>query len=203
MSGEFFIFELSDYAVPGFISWTKEYFGTLNDFRRLLDGCKEERNDLRETFEKFAAGKSEIKHYAGQLEVQFARPTKLLDEKEFVLNKLAYSFQNVYNFIYKLRMTKATGRRCLFQSGEKFYVAFWARVERPRYQDDIIDARRWIALDEPLMGHPGMIRVDGKFMENTLGVLEKTFDSEAAAREYYVTAQLNWNRFYEEVFGDG
>ena len=100
-------------------------------------------------------------------------------------------------------MTKATGRRCLFQSGEKFYVAFWARVERPRYQDDIIDARRWIALDEPLMGHPGMIRVDGKFMENTLGALEKTFDSEATAREYYATAELNWNRFYEEVFGDG
>ena len=59
---EYFLFELNDYALPGFASGTSLYLGTMSDFRNLLRNNDRVEKDLKETFKGFCAGNRTIKY---------------------------------------------------------------------------------------------------------------------------------------------
>ena len=61
-------FELNDYSAPSCTSFTKTYFGTIEDFNDVVleipFGIEEE---LKDTFERFAAGERKIIYNAGYI----------------------------------------------------------------------------------------------------------------------------------------
>lgn len=205
MKPEYFIYELDDYSSPTIVSWTKPYFGTIGDFKSLIDNLPgKSMEELRNTFERFAAGERRIVYHAGQAKIRFAHRVSLLAEKQFDLKKLTFEYKNTYGFPYKIRMTSAVGRLCLFKYEKVFYTVIWAKLERPRYCNNHFDGRRWTELGDMIWGFPGQIKMEGKFMKNALGVIEKRFDDEAAVREHFASvSEIDWQKFYEDVFGDG
>lgn len=205
MKPEYFIYELDDYSCPTIASWTKQYFGTIEDFKNLVDNIPGDgMEELRNTFERFAAGERRIIYHAGQLKVRFAHRIQLIAEKPFDLKKLTFKYENTYGFPYKIRMTTAVGRISLFKYDKIYYTVLWAKVERPRYCNENFDGRRWTELGDMIWGFPGLIKMEGKFMKNMLGVIEARFDDEVAAREHFASmSEIDWQRFYEDVFGDG
>lgn len=205
---QFYAFVLDDYAAPSCTSFTKQYFGTIADFRAVLENMgkenEERMEDLFNTFELFVAGERKIIYHAGQSIARFATPAKMIKEKDISLGRINYKYENSYGFYYFLRITKAEGKVALVKFSKKFYIVYWMTVTNPRYHDEIIDKRKWYPLGDTTWGFPGMLKIKGKTMMNLLGMIDSAYDTEKEAMEHFDRLKfLDWNRFFEDVFGDG
>lgn len=200
-----FSFELDDYSAPSCTSSTKFFFGTAEDFKQMLSEIpKGKMDELKYTFEHFEAGERRITHYAGYIKTRFAIPVQVLDEKPFELKDVNYLYENSYGFYYRIRFLKAFGTAYLLKRNKLFYLAYRVQIVNAEYKDAQIDTLPWIKLGDMIWGHPGIIKVQGNTMENTLALYEERFENEQVARARLDALSLfDWSAFFQEVFGDG
>ncbi len=198
-------FELDDYAAPSCTSSTKLFFGTIEDFKRMLEGIPNGKmGDLKSTFEHFEAGERRITHFAGYIKTRFAIPVQVLGEKSFEIKDGNYLYENSYGFYYKIRFSKASGTAFLLKRNKMFYLAYRVGIENAEYSDAQNKDGRWMQLGDPLWGHPGTLKVEGKTIKNNLALIETRFENEQVARARFDELSLfDWSAFFQEVFGDG
>ena len=199
---EYFLFELNDYALPGFASGTSLYLGTKSDFRNLLRNNDRVEKNLKETFKGFCAGNRTIKYYVAYAEKRFAYPVKLICRKKIKLDANVYEHINIWGFPYNVHtdFTELTIALIKFQG--KYYIYFRANVENPRLEGDGLE------LGDNCWGFPGMLKhsvKDGqRFLGNTLMIYNATFNEEKEALVYFSSLKnVDMKYFYNEVFGDG
>ena len=198
-------FELDDYSAPSCTSFTKLFFGTVEDFRQLLNGIPNgEMDELKSTFEHFAAGERRITHYAGFIKTRFAIPVQVLGEKFFELNDVNYLYENSYGFYYKVRFSRAAGTAYLIKRNKVYYLAYRVKIENPEYCDTLNQAEKWYSLGDMIWGHQGVLKIENSSMENTLALIESSYENVQVARARFDELSLcDWSSFFEEVFGDG
>ena len=84
----------------------------------------------------------------------------------------------------------------------EFYIVYWLTVTNPRYMGEFI--KKWDTLGDWIWGFPGIIEVKGETLRNTLGMIESAFDTEEKAMARFEDLHdFDFNRFFEDVFGDG
>ena len=198
-------FELDNYSAPSCTSSTKTYFGTIEDFKSVISGRASKTDDeLKNTFERFAAGERKIIYNAGFIKTRFAKPAILIEEKNIAFDSTEYRFTNVYGFYYYVRFDRAEGKVYLLKQGKSFYVVYRMSLINPIFSDKVIDI--WNRLGDMLWGFPGVLKYNrkDKILTNMLGLIESKFDNEQAAREHFNSlSSFEWSRFFEDVFGDG
>lgn len=198
-------FELDNYSAPSCTSSTKTYFGTIEDFKGVISGRASKTDDeLKNTFERFAAGERKIIYNAGFIKTRFAKPAILIEEKNIAFDSTEYRFTNVYGFYYYVRFDRAEGKVYLLKQGKSFYVVYRMSLINPIFSDNVIDI--WNRLGDMLWGFPGVLKYNrkDKILTNMLGLIESKFDNEQAAREHFNSlSSFEWSRFFEDVFGDG
>ncbi|MCX4376048.1 MAG: hypothetical protein OSJ61_07740 [Lachnospiraceae bacterium] len=198
-------FELDNYSAPSCTSSTKTYFGTIEDFKGVISGRASKTDDeLKNTFERFAAGERKIIYNAGFIKTRFAKPAILIEEKNIAFDSTEYRFTNVYGFYYYVRFDRAEGKVYLLKQGKSFYVVYRMSLINPIFSDKVIDI--WNRLGDMLWGFPGVLKYNrkDKILTNMLGLIESKFDNEQAAREHFNSlSSFEWSRFFEDVFGDG
>lgn len=90
---QLYAFELDDYSAPSCTSFTKLYFGTIADFRVVVEGIGEEYGEeLRNTFERFVAGEQKITYHVAYSVTRFARFATLITEKPINLDEVSYQY---------------------------------------------------------------------------------------------------------------
>ncbi len=198
-------FELDNYSAPSCTSSTKTYFGTIEDFKGVISGRASKTDDeLKNTFERFAAGERKIIYNAGFIKTRFAKPAILIEEKNIAFDSTEYRFTNVYGFYYYVRFDRAEGKVYLLKQGKSFYVVYRMSLINLIFSDKVIDI--WNRLGDMLWGFPGVLKYNrkDKILTNMLGLIESKFDNEQAAREHFNSlSSFEWSRFFEDVFGDG
>ena len=81
---------------------------------------------------------------------------------------------------------------------------YWVTATNPRYKDELIPHKRWVALGDMIWGFPGVLKIKGKTIQNLLGVIDSIYKTEQEAKARYNNlSALDLNRFFEDVFGDG
>lgn len=200
---QLYAFELDDYSAPSCTSFTKLYFGTIADFRVVVEGIGEEYGEeLRNTFERFVAGEQKITYHVAYSVTRFARFATLITEKPINLDEVSYQYENSYGFYYQVEMSKAEGRVAVVKLGKQFYIVYWLTVTNPRYMGEFI--KKWDTLGDWIWGFPGIIEVKGETLRNILGMIESAFDTEEEAMARFEDLHdFDFNRFFEDVFGDG
>lgn len=198
-------FELDDYSAPSCTSFTKLFFGTVEDFRQMLKGIPSGKMDeLKCTFEHFEAGERRITHYAGYIKTRFAIPVQVLGEKPFEVKDVNYLYENSYGFYYRIRFTQASGTAYLLKRNKVFYLAYRVKIENPEFCGTQNPAEKWHSLGDMIWGHPGVLKIENTSMENTLALIESSYENEQVARARFDELSLyDWSSFFEEVFGDG
>ena len=190
-------FELDNYSAPSCTSSTKTYFGTIEDFKGVISGRASKTDDeLKNTFERFAAGERKIIYNAGFIKTRFAKPAILIEEKNIAFDSTEYRFTNVYGFYYYVRFDRAEGKVYLLKQGKSFYVVYRMSLINPIFSDKVIDI--WNRLGDMLWGFPGVLKYNrkDKILTNMLGLIESKFDNEQAAREHFNSlSSFEWSRF--------
>ncbi len=203
----YYLFELDDYSCVSCTSGTKIYFGTVDEFARLLQGLKKEHHlEMIEAFEKFLKGDRTVQHTVCYNPHRLAIPATIIGQKTLKYNTYSFRYKNPYGFYYlcKADFTKIDG--FLIKSQQKYYCCYRMRMKNPHFVDDI-DKREFF-VDKPFWGFPNMISIkkerEVRYFENVLLQVEKAFKGEKEAREYLDNIKkLNLTSFFEDIFGDG
>lgn len=209
MKEKYYMLNLYDCATPGFVSFTKEYFGSLDDIETLIKRAEvNKESSLRAPFEKLKQGIIE-KYHAGHIEVKFAVPITLIAKQDISSTAFRYEFINIWGFPYFVDIDKLQGELAAFKWGKKYVVCYKVRLKNMRVTDDLIGKDLPpLYIGNGFWGYPGMLHCKkvGKngYTSNALYMTESIFDTkEAALARLNGDAPLNLNRFFEDVFADG
>lgn len=204
----YYEFCLDDYSAPSCTSGRKYYYGTKKDFRQLLDNLEKGTTiPEAEIFDEFCNGNTKVENVAGFMKVRFAKPITILNMKKIDNNKKeTYTYTNPYGFDYVLSMDLTMSYVLLLKSGKKYVVAYQTLMKNPRYKDRFAKGG-WSKIIM-FIGFPGMIGYTkdkcNYLLYNTLYMTEKTFDNKEEAEQYFKKLKnVDYKRFFEDVFGDG
>ena len=202
--------ELDDYSAAAFTSFSKEYFGTMDDIRDFIsaleqneDFCKSQRA-LIEVFHKYQQGEKNIRHKVAYQEVPFLVRVKVLHQECRQYHDLSWEHLNTWRWPYYLRCSRADAEHLWLQCQKKYYRCVKVRftgLEYESFQDE------WNPLGGMLWSYPKMIEYVKPLLWNRLAVIEKYFDNlEDIAADIKAFAEKpdpDFSRFCDDIFGDG
>jgi len=198
-----YAFILPDYATFSFVSSSKLYFGTLDDFNRLL--ASEDNKSYKDAFERLKAGENNIYVDVLYWKERFGEQAQIIEEKSFDLKGGVYNHINIYNFPYDVAYDRLYLTKYLIRFKRSYYIAYKVKIYSPRLEKDemYLDGRFW--------GFPEMIKVIKQFekkndfmLENTLLEISKNYkQKEKAFEAFYNDSELDLRSFFNDIFGDG
>ena len=205
----YYEFCLDDYSAPSCTSGYKYYYGTKDDFAKLLETISQKGRTIKEAdvFKDFCNGNTKVMNVAGFTNVRFAKRVQVLAEKKIEIEQNEeYRYMNPYGFPYDLRIETTNTHVILVKSGKKYVVAYRSTMRNPQYEDRFSE-NGWAEIDM-LMGFPAMINIVGESgnrqLSNNLYVVEKVLDERLEAEDYFKSLRkVDYKMFFEDVFGDG
>lgn len=205
MNEKFFVFTLMDYAAPGFVSFTKDYYGTLDDMYRLISYASKNDCELIEPFDRLKNGES-VKYHAGQIETQFAREVTVLAKRIISCGQFQFKHKNVWGCDYDVNIEKLHAELLIIRdNNNKYIIAYKTYLENPTVNEKVMKP---LKLNYGFWGYPNMITVSnynkGFKLSNTLYLFESEYESnETAMAAFNNKTSLNLKSFFDDVFGDG
>ena len=215
---EYYSVELIDYSTPGYVSATVTYYGTQEEIMQVLDRIEEERPDLKRAAEEYFSGQGEgiVQVYYGVPE-QLIRPMKFLGETTGKDAPFSQTYWNTWECDYYMVADNVSYRMVYLENSEGEIVrCIKARFAKLCTRDDNIgdrDVTRY-----RFWGHPGIMRSskddepvlkqlvfeDVPEVFNTLMFSDKRFDSVIEAKaDMEHPAEIDYKRFFADIFGDG
>lgn len=198
-----YAFILPDYATVSFVSSSKLYFGTLDDFQKLL--VSEDNKSYKEPFERLKGGEKNIYIDVLYWKERFGEQAQILEEKFFELREGVYNHINIYSFPYDVAYNKMLLTKYLIKFKRSYYIAYRVKIYSPRIEKDkmYLSGRFW--------GFPEMIRVikqsekkEDFMLENSLLEISKIYkQKEKAVEAFNNDSELNLRNFFNDIFGDG
>ncbi len=198
-----YAFILPDYATVSFVSSSKLYFGTLDDFNRLL--ASEDNKSYKDAFERLKAGENNIYVDVLYWKERFGEQAQIIEEKSFDLKGGVYNHINIYNFPYDVAYDRLYLTKYLIRFKRSYYIAYKVKIYSPRLEKDemYLAGRFW--------GFPEMIKVikqsekkNDFMLENTLLEISKNYkQKEKAFEAFYNDSELDLRSFFNDIFGDG
>lgn len=179
-----FSVQLLDYAKPGFCTFSKPYFGTVEDiaeFRRALH--RDEKHKPEDmTF-------STVRVFGSQYE---ARPAGM------------YEHTNIWGFPYFVWWDKLESIHLWIGHQDNFYRCVRARMTNLQYDTDE-DAAMKQSPGEQIWGYPHILEYHHPFHFNRMYVIEKRFESESQLLDdlKHYNGDIQLAGWLDDLFGDG
>ncbi len=215
---EYYSIELIDYSVPGFVSATVTYYGTQEEIMQVLDRIEAERPDLKRAAEEYFSGQGDgiVQVYYGEPEL-LIRPMRFLGETTGEDVPFSQIYWNTWECDYHMVADNVSYRLVYLENPEgKIVRCVKARFAKLCTHDDIVGDRD--VTRRRFIGHPGIIRnskEDDSTLKkpalegvpqvfNTLMFSDKRFDSlDEAKLDMAHPAEIDFKRFFADIFGDG
>lgn len=197
-----YAFILPDYATVSFVSLSKLYFGTLDDFQKLL--VSEDNKPYKKPFERLKGGENNIYIDVLYWKERFGEQAQIIEEKFFELKDGVYNHINIYSFPYDVAYNKMLLTKYLIKFKRSYYIAYRVKIYSPRLEKDemFLSGRFW--------GFPEMIRVikqsekkEDFMLENSLLEISKIYkQKEKAVEAFNNDSELDLRNFFNDIFGD-
>lgn len=210
MGKRIFRLQLDDYAMPGFASSYKDYFGTLKDIEGFINAIRndderdsEHYKELISTFDRYTNGETELTHNVAYAERPFLVRAKCIAERRNVLTNYKWEHLNIWQWPYDMKCKVADCHHMWIVCHRKFLRCIQVEFTALKYKH--LDGR-W---EHPgmLWGYPHIIELEGKKTYNRLYVTEKHFKSRdellADIELFDRQPDPNFKEFLNDIYGDG
>lgn len=201
---------LDDYSAASFTSFSKEYFGTLEQLKGLFNKIRsntdtaERYSGILSTFDKFLAGEKKITHFVAYREVPFLVYAKVLGTEKSVLEDCKWTHLNTWRWPYFMKCDKAESTHLWISCQRKYCRCILTEFTNLQYG---IDEENYEPLGGMIWGYPGQIQGSTKNLHNQLFVIEKAFKTKSEAMsdliEFKTKPDPVFSRILDDIFGDG
>lgn len=201
---------LDDYSAASFTSFSKEYFGTLEQLKGLFgyirsdEETTERYSDILSVFDRYLAGERNITHNVAYQEVPFLVYANVLGMETSVLKDYKWEHLNTWRWPYFMKCDKAESTHLWISCQSTYYRCIRTKFTNLQYGSD---EESYEPLGGMIWGYPGQIQGKRGNLHNQLYVVEKLFKSKAKALEdrsnFINNPDPDFSRILEDVFGDG
>ena len=206
---QFYQLRLDDCATPGFVSFDKPYYGTLEEIRGFIaaleqdEQCRENHANLIAAFHAYESGNHDAKHYAAFQEIPLLIPVDVLMRRVERLHDYAWTHMNIWECPYYLRCRELEAEQVWIET-EKCCV----RCLRTRFKNlelKSIVGDEWRPLNSGFWGYPHMLEYEEPYVYSRLLVSEEAFKTKKLALKNAQANQpgLCLDEVCDEMFGDG
>ena len=210
MEEKWFRLLLDDYSVPPITTADKEYYGTLDDVKGLIESLKRDEKGRDghkgtiEAFEKYLAGEKGATHNVAYQDVPILTSIKIIHNAEQELSETEWEHLNAWHWVYDMKLTSANVQHYWIKDKKHYRRIIKAQIVGLCYKDTV---GNWTDPDEMFWGFPGMLARDGDVLYNRLACIEKNFDSlddlQDDYENYLKNPDVDFERFCDDIFGDG
>ena len=204
MNKVFYKMQLDDPAMPSFCSFSKDYFGSLQDFKEMIDGMREKGICLEtvQAFERYLEGDSCAEHIVCYNKTPILVPARMISIERFNLEETEWDHENTYGCIYKMRADCVAVEQVLFECEDYYY-----RCVRPifgglQYKGE--HSSQWLNVGNRLWGNESVVRIDGKVYAFRLFVVEQRSQNlDDILGSMWNQEKLDFRKACDEIFGNG
>lgn len=209
MSKQFYRFKTDDYSAASFTSFTKDYFGKiedLSDYVEVLRNDSERYDDfanLISCFDRYIKGEHDITHYAAYNEVPLLVKAKCLGVDSSYLEKYKWEHIDTWGFPYNMKCKEAQSSHIWLSCHGEYFRCIRTEFLGLKYENTNF---KYVA-PSMLWGLPHQIEVDGKRLYNRLYVVEKRFKNRQEAlndiEKFKIETDPDFTEIINDIFGDG
>ena len=201
---------LDDYSAASFTSFSKDYYGTLDQISSLFEAMKEDeevadrQKYILGIYDRYIAGESKISHQVAYREVPFLVPAKVLGIETTVLENHAWEHTNTWGCPYLMKCDKAECTHIWFSCYGKYSRCIQVKFTNLQYENAVGD---YAPLGSMIWGYPEQIAGRNGNLYNRLFVEEKVFKNKAEAMNdrmnFIHSPDPKFDEFLNDIFGDG
>jgi len=201
---------LDDYSAAAFTSFSKDYYGTLEQVAGLFETMKQDEELAQRQeyvlgiYDRYIAGESTVSHKVAYREIPFLIPAKVLGMETTVLSNYAWEHTNTWGFPYFLKCDRVASTHVWFSCYGKYSRCVQAHFTN--LQCNLSDGE-YEPLGRMIWGYPGQIVGTNGNLHNRLFVEEKVFKNKNEAlmdRENFAhNPDPQFGEILNDVFGDG
>ena len=202
---------LDDYATPSFISWNKDYFGTLKEIKVLIDALRkdslllESHRDTVEAFDAFCNGNTEAEHTVAYSKCRLLTPVDKIGSRHILLGPTVWEHRNVWDCIYRMQAKEIDVRQAIFRTEKEYYIGIRAGFRGLQCNaPDLAPPDRWTELDGAFWGFPKMFYIAGDILRYRLYTAMRRYaDLNGAMAALNDSGNIDFNPVINDIFGDG
>lgn len=200
---------MDDYAKPGFVSFTKLYFGTadiIDGFMQALrsdeDYAKSFANTLN-AYDQYLQGEVEVTHYVAYAKHQLMTECRCLGIKTSLLEEYEWEHLNAWLWPYEMRCKIAQSSHAWIVCNNHYYRVIktdFTAIGYLGFNDKLQ------LLGDMTIGLPYQIERTPNGITNRMYVIEKEFRTRkdlAADMNQETIADINFTEILNDVYGDG
>ena len=201
---------LDDYSAASFTSFSKDYYGTLEQISSLFEAMKEDeevadrQKYILGIYDRYIAGESKISHQVAYREVPFLVPAKVLGIETTVLENHTWEHTNTWGCPYLMKCDKAECTHIWFSCYGKYSRCIQVKFTNLQYENAVGD---YAPLGSMIWGYPEQIAGRNGNLYNRLFVEEKVFKNKAEAMNdrmnFIHSPDPKFDEFLNDIFGDG
>ena len=200
---------LDDYSSAPFTSFSKEYFGTLDQLKGLFDDMRSDEDiakrypNILSTFDKFLAGEKNLTHNVAYQEIPFLVYAKVLGMETSVLTDYKWKHLNTWQWPYFMKCDTAESTHLWISCQRKYCRCILTKFTNLQYGTD---EENYEPLGAMIWGYPRQIQGTVGKLHNQLFVIEKIFKTKAEAINDLTNFKTNpdpdFSRILDDIFGD-
>ena len=207
---QYYCLELDDYATPSFCTFSKSYFGTLEQIASLINKLdnehyRENHSGLINAFKEYLAGNTAVTHNVAYSDVPLLTPVSVYDEISIELKANdKYEHLNIWDWSSLFRWKGGKSQHIWLKNNGSFFRCAWFEFTK-------LELMNLEGVFKPLEytygGFPEIIEIKEHAVSNRLAVMEKIFETEAELLEdienFKENPDFNFKEFFNDIFGDG
>lgn len=210
MCKQYFCLKLEDFSAPSFCSFSKCYYGTLDDVRKLIcaleskEKTKHDMEDLIHAFQSYEQGNHAVMFNVAYQEGSLLVPVKVIGKTTCHLENFEWDHLNTWKHTYRMRCDTVDTIHLWIQEDDHYKRIMFARFQGLCMESLI--GNSWRPLEDGFWGFPMMIILTEQGLINQLAVEEDRFNTETEALEdcrNFSTEKINFTEFCNDLFGDG
>lgn len=201
---------LDDYSAASFTSFSKDYYGTLEQIGELFEAIKqdeglaERQKYILGIYNRYLAGETQISHKVAYREVPFLVPAKVLATETSVLTNYSWEHINTWGCPYLMKCDKAECTHIWFSCYGKYSRCIQVSFTNLQYENIV---GKYEPLGMMIWGFPEQIAGNHGNVYNRLFVEEKVFKDKSEAMSDRLNFTHNpdpqFDEFLNDIFGDG
>lgn len=201
---------LDDYSAASFTSFSKDYYGTLEDINCFFKAIREDEDtverfaDLLSVYDKYLAGEKKIIHNVAYRNVPFLVPAKVLGTETSVLADYAWNHFNTWDCLYRMKCDKAESKHIWFSCHGQYHRCIQTKFTNLLYESTV---GTFVSHNGWTWGFPHQLEYEPPITESRLFVIEKTFKNKAETMNDRINFVQNpdprFDSILDDLFGDG
>ena len=200
---------LDDYSAASFTSFSKDYFGTLEDISAFIDSFRSDEDfsetfaDLVANFDRYMGGEKNITHIVAYQEKPFLVRAKRLGTATSYLENYKWEHINTWGWPYNMKCKEAESAHVWLSCSGVYSRCVRTVFTDLKYENTIC---KYVS-PGAIWGFPHQIETRDNITCNRLFVVEKIFKNKAEAlldmQKFEIDPDPNFTEVLNDVFGDG